>query len=49
MVGSVDDIRVVLEATTVKELVECLWAKFNVTSALCCARGIPWVDVWAAL
>ena len=44
-----DDIRLVAEAKTSKELVECLRTKFTVSSSLCYVGGIPWEDVWAAI
>ena len=47
--GGLDDVRVVAEAETARELVKLLWDEISVSPALCYIGGISWDDVWAAV
>ena len=47
MLVIIDGVRVVAEATTEKDLVHFLGDELDLTPALCCVGGIPWVEIWA--
>ena len=49
MLGGLDDIRVVVESATDKDLVKFIWAELAVDPALCLIWVISWADVFAAV